>query len=272
MTTKLNLNIISQTPSNKRYNRPLVFIHGMFQGSWVWEENFLSYFVDKGFECHLLNLRGHNGSIHTGQFRFISIMDYVNDLTNLIEGLEKEPILIGHSMGGFIIQKYLEKHRIPLSILIAPVPPNGMYIPTFKIMVTKPHLFLLGNIILSMEPLVRDKKLLKKLMFTLDMDEELYDKFYPKHQNESFRAYLEMLIFRWVRKSKIISDMEFIGCENDYAISPKSVQNTARKYGKQAKIFPVRGHTPMIEEGWEDVADHIYTLLENHLNTRSNEK
>ena len=43
----------------------------------------------------------------------ISIADYVDDVAAVIDWLGEKPVLIGHSMGGFIIQKYLERHTVP---------------------------------------------------------------------------------------------------------------------------------------------------------------
>ena len=35
---------------------PLVFVHG----AWCWDEFFLPYFADHGYECHAFSLRGHS--------------------------------------------------------------------------------------------------------------------------------------------------------------------------------------------------------------------
>lgn len=257
MDQDVKLNIITKSPETKIISLPLVFIHGMFQGSWVYEEHFLEYFVEKGFECHLLNLRGHNGSTHKGAFRFVTIKNYIEDLTSVIDSLPEKPILIGHSMGGFIIQKYLEKNEIPLNFLIATVPPKGVIRPTLKVMVNAPFRFLLANLTLNLQPIVNSKKLMKKLFYQDSTSEELFERFYNKHQNESYLAYLQMLMFSWVKTKKIKSNLEILGFENDYSISANSVRKTAKKYGVEPKIFPDRGHCPMIEPGWEEVADYI---------------
>ena len=40
--------------------------------------------------------------------------------------------LIGHSMGGLVVQKYLERHAAPLGILLASVPPTGVLATTLR--------------------------------------------------------------------------------------------------------------------------------------------
>ncbi|MHA2503741.1 MAG: alpha/beta hydrolase [Candidatus Kariarchaeaceae archaeon] len=256
-----NLNVVSKSPETVTGSHPLVFVHGMFQGSWVWEEHFFDYFVSQGYECHLVNLRGHNGSDNDGSFRFISIKHYVEDLKSVVDTLE-DPILIGHSMGGFIIQKYLENNSAKLGIMIASVPPRaGVFGATLKVMLRHPLLFLWGNLTMSLQPLVNKRELLMGLMFDPSLPRELADRYYPRHQNESFRAYLDMLLFRWVKVKKIMTPLEFLGFENDLSISAKSVERSARTFGKEARIFPNRGHSPMIEPGWEEVAEYILSFL-----------
>ena len=35
-------------------------------------------------------------------------------------------LLIGHSLGGFVVQKYLESHDAPGAVLLASIPPSGV--------------------------------------------------------------------------------------------------------------------------------------------------
>ena len=40
---------------------PLLFLHGMWGGAWMWEPC-MQVFAARGWRCHALNLRGHHGS------------------------------------------------------------------------------------------------------------------------------------------------------------------------------------------------------------------
>jgi alpha-beta hydrolase superfamily lysophospholipase len=35
-------------------------------------------------------------------------------------------VLIAHSLGGFVVQRYLENHDAPAAVLVASVPPQGV--------------------------------------------------------------------------------------------------------------------------------------------------
>src|SRR5512147_764465 len=106
MTKKLEM--ISKYPSNGYLSAgsqptPLLFIHGMMHGAWCWDVHFLDYFAQHGFAAHAVNLRGHGNSEGREALRWTRISDYVEDLANAVRQLPSPPVLIGHSMGGFII-------------------------------------------------------------------------------------------------------------------------------------------------------------------------
>jgi pimeloyl-ACP methyl ester carboxylesterase len=52
--------------------------------------------------------------------------DYLDDVQSATDSLGSQPVLIGHSMGGFIVQKYLAKRRAPAAVLMASIPPQGV--------------------------------------------------------------------------------------------------------------------------------------------------
>jgi pimeloyl-ACP methyl ester carboxylesterase len=43
-------------------------------------------------------------------------------VTSIVTALPAPPVLIGHSMGGFVVQKYLEKYQAPGAVLMCAVP------------------------------------------------------------------------------------------------------------------------------------------------------
>jgi pimeloyl-ACP methyl ester carboxylesterase len=49
--------------------------------------------------------------------------DYVDDVKSVVRSLPSTPVLIGHSMGRFVVQKYLEANDAPAAVLIVSAPP-----------------------------------------------------------------------------------------------------------------------------------------------------
>ena len=96
----------------------LLFIHGMCHGAWCWDQGFMQLFTKEGYNCYAINLRKHDSSGKTAGINKVSIQDYLQNIKAAISEIGDEVILIGNSMGGFMIQKYLEKHHIERAVLI----------------------------------------------------------------------------------------------------------------------------------------------------------
>ncbi|MCB0946221.1 MAG: alpha/beta fold hydrolase, partial [Mycobacterium sp.] len=87
---------------------PLLFVHGAWHGAWCWDEHFLDFFADNGYRALALSLRGHGNSATDKKLGRLSIADYVDDVRTVAETLPTPPEVIGHSLGGLVVQKYLE--------------------------------------------------------------------------------------------------------------------------------------------------------------------
>jgi pimeloyl-ACP methyl ester carboxylesterase len=121
----MNLEIISKYPIESRHTTPLLFVHGAWHGAWCWKVHLLDFFASHGFSAHALSLRGHGNSAGRGDLRGTRIADFVDDVAEVARQLPKPPVVIGHSMGGLVVQKYLQKYPAPVAVLLAAVPPQS---------------------------------------------------------------------------------------------------------------------------------------------------
>jgi pimeloyl-ACP methyl ester carboxylesterase len=80
-----------------------------WHAAWCWQ-NFLDFFADTGYRALPVSLRGHAGSATSKRLRRCSLADYVEDVESVAATLPARPVVIGHSLGGFIAQKYLESN------------------------------------------------------------------------------------------------------------------------------------------------------------------
>ncbi|MDA8098343.1 MAG: alpha/beta fold hydrolase [Nitrospiraceae bacterium] len=250
------------TPASAARSTPLLFVHGMWHGAWCWEENFLPYFAKHGYHSCALSLRGHGASEGRKRLRWTSIDEYVADIDQVVCNMEKPPVLIGHSMGGMITQKYLESRRVPAAVLLAPVPPWGMFTVALRYARHHPMLFLRANLTMSVYPLVATVKLCRELLFSPDLPEPVANADSRKMQEESFRAALELIFFTRVRIGAIGTRMLVLGGERDRLITTDEIRNTARLYGADAEILPGMAHDVMLDSGWQGAADRILGWLE----------
>ncbi len=133
-----NLELLTHQPQSNPHPTPILFIHGAWHGAWCWAEHFLPYFAERGYTAHALSLRGHGASAGRERLRWSSIADYASDVAQVASQLPKPPILIGHSMGGLIVQKYLEKHPATAAVLLASVPAGGIIKTVLRIAARHP--------------------------------------------------------------------------------------------------------------------------------------
>ena len=109
---------------------PLLFVHGAWHGTWCWDDYFLPWFRERGWNCAVVHLRGHGDGLPAARLRWLSAARYLDDLCTAIQRQPRPPVLVAHSMGGYLALKVLERHRLPGAALLAPVPIMGS-LPAF---------------------------------------------------------------------------------------------------------------------------------------------
>jgi len=250
------LEIIEASPPKARGTRPLLFVHGAFTGAWCWAEYFLPYFAKQGFRACAVSLSGHGGSRGRERLDSLSIADYVRDLEQAISTIGGDPIIVGHSMGGFVVQKYLEHAVAPGVVLMASVPPQGLLSASIALAFSNPGMFADINSMMH-----RGRASLESLQHALFGSPVAADKlqaYYRRMQPESQRAMWDMTFFDlprlWLERCP---PMLVLGAERDILVPPSEVEQAARAYGAAAEIFPGMGHVMMLEADWQKVADRI---------------
>lgn len=111
----------------------LVVVHGMFEHSRRYQE-LAEVMADAGFSTFALDLRGHGGSDgRRGHVRRFEIL--LQDLDRFrqeVEGVVPAGLplfLIGHSLGGLIVVRYLEEYHTPIAGAIITAPWLGTAAP-----------------------------------------------------------------------------------------------------------------------------------------------
>lgn len=241
---------------------PLLFVHGAWHGAWCWDEFFLPYFAQQGYNCYALSLRGHGNSPGRERLRWTRVHEYVADVAQIVAQLPVQPVVIGHSMGGFVVQKYLEQYAAAGAILLASIPPTGVLKTTLNILRHHPIPFLKVNLTLSLAPLIATPELSQGLFFSANMPSAQVQAYHQRLQDESYLGFLDFLAFNLVKQKRVKRvPMLVMGAENDTVFSPQQVRQTAQAYGVTAEMFPDMAHDMMLEAGWQTVADRMLGWL-----------
>lgn len=262
MGTPMRLEIISRRPVGPQHPTPLLFIHGMMHGAWCWDVHFLDYFAQHGFAAHALDLRGHGSSEGGGKLRWTRIADYVEDVAHAVRQLPRAPILIGHSMGGFVIQKYLEGRDAPGAVLLSSPPPRGLLGTFFRIARRRPLAFARANLTLSLRPVIATPALAREAFFSPDVPDERVRAYWSLMQDESYLALLDMIALDRPKPARVETPLLVLGAARDNMLAPLEIEATARAYRTRFEIIPEVAHNSMLEARWESVAERILVWLQ----------
>ncbi|MBO1581233.1 alpha/beta hydrolase [Bacillus sp. XF8] len=252
------LEVIQTTPIGMPRTSPLLFVHGANHAAWCWKEHFLPFFQAHGFQSYALSFRGHGRSEGREKLHTFTMDDYVEDVYRVLQTLEQKPIIIGHSMGGAVVQKIMHQHpqRIEAAVLMASIPPGGMLKDFLRLLLMHSKKF--RQITLYNQGKITSFPV---DLFLHDATPEERQSLNRKLQPESTKASRDCL--KRVVPKKTIAQVPLLvlGADEDSMISKKTTQSIGRFYQTEPVIFPQMGHDIMLEPRWQEVAEHILAFL-----------
>jgi len=257
----MQLEVITREPAADARPTPVLFVHGMWHAAWCWSERFQPYFAQHGYKSHALSLRGHGASEGHERLRWTPLAGFVSDVAQVVDQLESPPVLVGHSMGGMVVQKYLESHQAPATVLLASAPPKGLIPATLRVARRHPLTFLKVSLTFSLIHNVSTPELYKEAFFSANIPGRELTAYHARVQDESFRAYVDMMALNLPRPEKVNTPMLVLGTTDDNLITSSEVEATAKAYNTRAEFFPDMGHAMMLDVGWQAVADRILGWL-----------
>lgn len=260
------LEVIDKGKVSPQHPAPLLFVHGAWQAGWCWDVNFLDFFAAQDFRAVALSMRGHGESAPAKPSRLWSISHYLSDVASVVDKLSAMPVLVGHSMGGFVVQKYLEGRELPAAVLMGSAPPRGQLRSLLRSMARRPwgctRFSLTGN---PTHLYGSSAAGARELFFGDTATEALAASFAARLQPDSDRAiFFDMVAGNLVRTHKVSTPVLVIGGEKDRIYNQSDVRRTAKAYQTQPVFMPGMGHQLMLEPHWATVADTIKIWLSRH--------
>lgn len=234
---------------------PLLFVHGIEHGAWCWR-NWMEAAAERGWTSHAVSLRGHAGSGGHDDFRKWLLRDYEHDVMQTIANLPEPPVLIGHSMGGLVVQRVLARYAARAGVLVASVPPRHGLDVLAEILKRHPQDALKPMMGGWLPPR-------REYFFTEETAEEIVRLTEAACDPESWKVQLELIAPRAARPSK--APVLVLGAEKDGLISPATVCRTAKFYDTKAHIYRGMGHDMMLDTHWRAPLDLTLDWLEKTL-------
>jgi alpha-beta hydrolase superfamily lysophospholipase len=263
----MTLELIIREPANKLHQTPLLFVHGIHHGAWCYDEYMLPYFAQHGYIAGAVSLRGHAGSPISGSLRWTQAHHYVDDVEQAAQQMAATygtcPVIIGHSMGGLVTQKFLETHSAPGVVLLAAAPTHGILPAFLRALRRYPVHTILGTLTLNLNRVVmHSAESVRWAFFSPEMPEAEVQKHYARMGEESFLIFLDMLLFALPRPKRVKTPILVIAAERDTLFRPWEEERLAQAYQADYKLIPGMAHDVMLEKDWQQAADSIIAWLQ----------
>lgn len=234
----------------------VVFVHGAWHGPWCWND-WAEAAEARGHEAVVLTLPGHDrpGSPQRIWTRMGQMIAAVERTLATRTG---PTVVVGHSMGGYIVQRALEGQ--PFSVvgaaLIAPVPRRGVAATTIRMLRRSPQTALRGILTADLYRAVGTHDLCRAAFFSPETPEAIVGAALGRLQNESSLTFPPMLA-RWSRPDRIDVPVLVVAPEQDGLFSVDQQRDLAAAHGVDPVVVAGAGHDLMLEPRGAEAASVV---------------
>jgi len=236
----VGLELIRRSPREVLGRPPILFVHGLMGGAWWFDEHWLPRLAQRGWDAWAVSLRGHgeSGGV-SGAMR-----DYEQDVLQAISKMPEPPVIVGHSLGGGVVQRVLERYPARGGVLMCSVAPDHGFRSGLQFLRRRPLAFLGGVFGFP-------------IWYT---DEELYGNLIPDDA-ASYRARFvrpsggnqyDALLPRRPRPAR--APVAVIGSRDDRLVPVADIEKTAEHYDVEPTYIDA-SHVPMLCRDWERALD-----------------
>ena len=260
-TDDAGVHIVHRAATKPCNAQPILFVHGAFAGAWCWDEHFMPWFAAQGFDTQAIDLPGRRGRADHAELQEFTLIDYLDAVLAAVDQCDVPPIVVGHSMGGFLAWRAAEMRSVAALVMMAPVPPTGLAAPAMQLMLSNPGLFFDVASVHAGGPGSVDT--LHATLFSDAVPRDVAARYMDRFQSESavavtglYTPHLPNVMAIWGTPVMVL------GAGSDPLIPPAHVYWTASLTGQIAQIYQGMGHGMMLETGWKRVAEDILAWLD----------
>ena len=248
---------------------PVVFIHGLWLHASSWNP-WLDLYRDAGYDPIAPGWPGEPATVTQARecpdlVANTSIDDAVSHFSEIVDALPSKPILIGHSFGGLLAEKMLGMNLAVAAVAIDPAQIKGVLpLPLAQLRAALPALGNPAN-------LRRAVSLTKKQFrfgFGNELPQEESDALYekwaiPAPARPLFQAAAANFVLHSQAKVETANQTRgpllLISGTKDHTVPDVSTRSTFKQYRDstavtELKQFEGRGHSLVVDGGWQDVA------------------
>jgi alpha-beta hydrolase superfamily lysophospholipase len=241
----------------------VIFVHGMYLNGQSWAQ-WIERFTSAGFSCSAPSWPYHQGDPavlrsevdpQLGTLTFAAVSEH---LKGLVDALPERPILVGHSIGGLLVQRLVSDGYARAGVSISSAPPQGVisFSPHF-VRANFPHINpFSGNKPVFMTP----ERFYYAFCNTLSRtaSDDAFDRFVVPESRNVPRSTLGRSARIDFGTAKV--PLLFLTGTQDHLTPVAMVRRNAGKYNAgpgrvDYREYDGRSHYICGEPGWEEVAD-----------------
>ncbi len=249
---------VSYTPLEPEHETPLLMMHGMWHAAWCWEP-WQELFARWGWASHAFSLPGHGASPEQRPLARCTLDYYLAFLRQEVQRLPHRPVLMGHSMGGALVEWYLKYvgQDLPAAVLLAAWPSHSLLLDGVPNVLRLDASILLRMMIdWDARSFVRSPQAAARALLgpqAVVSPEDLYRRL----GSESALVLFQHNPPFWSPPRQVSLPILWVAAQRDRLISESAQRKSARYYGADYALVPGAGHNLMMEARHADIAERI---------------
>src|SRR6185312_4232110 len=243
----------------------IVFIHGEFLTPKSWEP-WRSFFSERGYRCLAPAWPWHDGEPEVlrehipAETGHVALRDIVETLAALCASLPEKPVLIGHSLGGLVVQVLVNRGLAKAGVCVGSSAPNGILTLDWSLLLSSAAI---ANPLRGDSPYILTEREFRE-RFCNAMTSEQARAAYMKYAVHESRNVLRGSLGAAGRVdlAREHAPLLFISGDQDRVVPEKLEQKVATAYAPGSgvadfKEFRGRDHFICTESGWDEVASYV---------------
>jgi alpha-beta hydrolase superfamily lysophospholipase len=255
---------------------PVVFIHGLWLHATSWGL-WIELFREAGYEPIAPGWPGEPDTVdearkHPEYVANIGINDVTGHYADIIDGLQNQPVIIGHSFGGLIAEKLLGQGVGAAAVAIDPAQIKGVLpLPLAQLRASLPALGNPANLHKSVALTQKEFRFGFGNAVSEEESNALYEKWtIPSPARPLFQAASANFVMHSQAKVNTANESRgpllLISGLEDHTVPDVVTRSTLKQYRDstavtELKQFEGRGHSITIDGGWKPVAEAILDWL-----------
>jgi pimeloyl-ACP methyl ester carboxylesterase len=247
---------------------PIILVHGSNHAAAIYRR-WGEYFARLGFTVYAPDLRGHGRSqMPTGQhLAHAHVWQYAEDVLTLTqaEGLTGGRfVLVGHSLGGAVIQVYARAHPVTGLVILASTA-LSRFMPAFGAIFWVAPVAYARAMLQGPATLFDTPAKIRRYLLEPDADDDTVNLIAAQLGGETKALTSECL--RWMREARQplqAQQVLVLGGEADVFFPPVELSRCAHVYaaeGAHVEVIPQAPHDLMVSRTWQAGADHVVRFV-----------